>query len=364
MRDAYYADLYTRMLFSCLVDADWTDTGEHEWTCKGWPKEPGPPELDPEARLRNVRAHIEIRAANCPDGVLKRIRADVLNACLEQAESTAGVFSLTVPTGGGKTLAGLAFALKHAVKHALRKVIYVAPYMTILEQNIDVFRKALGIGPEAPDLFEHYSLADAPSDDSVDQTSREDVARRIENWDAPLIVTTNVQFFESLFSNEPGRCRKLHNIARSVIILDECQTLPPGLIAPTCGMLKQLASDFGCSIILCTATQPAFQHESLSEAERVNAREIIPATLDLFGQLKRVHITWPKAGDSPLSWADVSEHMRRHSSALCVVNTKKAARAVYDELKGRNTPSLFHLSTGMCPAHRRKNWLRFAGYLR
>src|SRR5205085_4292025 len=126
-----------------------------------------------------------------------------------------------------------------------------------------VFRDALAVGPTALDVFEHYSLAEPPGDEDTDETRREAAARRAENWDAPVIVTTNVQFFESLFSNKPGRCRKLHNIARSVIILDECQTLPPGLAAPTCGMLKQLATPtagggLGCSVVLCTATQPPF----------------------------------------------------------------------------------------------------------
>lgn len=358
----FHADLLTRLLFSCLVDADWSDTGEFERQSKNLPADPKPMLLDPADRLGNVLQYIARRSASCKEEHIRRIRTSILDACLLAADCPAGLFSLTVPTGGGKTLAGLAFALKHAAKHGLRRVIYVAPYMSILEQNIDVIREALGIGPNALDLFEHYSLAEPPGDDD-NETSRMAAARRAENWDSPFIVTTNVQFFESLFSNKPGRCRKLHNIARSVIILDECQTLPPGLVAPTCGMLKQVASELGSTIVLCTATQPAFNHSSLKPDERLDAREIIPANLNLFGQLKRVHVTWPKQTDPRLSWSDVSKRMQAEPSGLCVVNTKKAARAVFDELKNLSTPGLFHLSTGMCPAHRREKLKEIRGRL-
>ena len=230
LRDRFHADLLTRVLFSCLVDADWTDTGEHDRRTKNLPAEPKPLQLNsanmPDL-LQNVLSYIGKRSAACKENHIRQVRTSILDACLATADEAAGLFSLTVPTGGGKTLAGLAFALKHALKNGLRRVVYVAPYMSILEQNIEVFREALGIGPNAPDLFEHYSLAEPPGDDGADETSRESSARRAENWDAPFVVTTNVQFFESLFSNNPGRCRKLHNIARSVVILDECQTLPP-----------------------------------------------------------------------------------------------------------------------------------------
>src|SRR5262249_44664783 len=153
---------------------------------------------------------------------------------------------------------GLAFALKHAAAHGLRRVIYVAPYLTILDQNARVLREALGVGSDDLAFFENHSLAEPPGDEHMNETARAAAARRAENWDAPVVLTTNVQFFESLFSNKPGRCRKLHNIARSVVLLDECQTLPPELVAPTCSMLGQLASQFGCTIVLSTATQPAF----------------------------------------------------------------------------------------------------------
>jgi CRISPR-associated endonuclease/helicase Cas3 len=365
--DCLRADLLTRFLFSCLVDADWTDTGAYQRGVKNLPKEPIPPPLDPEERFKRVAKYIAERAERPLEPTVKKARADVLDACLAKANQPPGLFSLTVPTGGGKTLASLAFALQHARKHGLRRVIYVAPYMTILEQNADIIRAALGVSAHDPFVFEHYSLAEPPGDpnpknekeEDTEESSLSSAARRAENWDAPVIITTNVQFFESLFSNKPGRCRKLHNMARSVIILDECQTLPPGLAAPTCGMLKQLTTDFGSTVLLCTATQPAFDHESLNFDERLSATEIIPEEMrqtnedDLFNRLKRVTVCWPKQ-DEVLDWPEVAKRMANEQAALCVVNTKKAAKALFEELKKTDAGGVFHLSTGMCPQHRRE----------
>ena len=360
--NGFEADLFTRVVFSCLVDADWADTGAHERAVKNMPDDPDLPDLKPGERLKRVEAFIADRAARPLEPHVKKARADVLAACLAAAEMPSGVFSLTVPTGGGKTLAALAFALKHAARHGLRRVIYVAPYMTILEQNADAIRAALDVGDTDSFVFEHYSLAD-PGDTNANETDLGSAARRAENWDAPVVVTTNVQFFESLFSNKPGRCRKLHNIARSVVILDECQTLPPGLVAPTCGMLKQLATDLGCSVVLCTATQPAFGHDKLAPDERLTAAEIIPPDANLFATLKRVRVQWPKPTDAALGWGEVAGLMQAQKSALCVVNTKKAARAVYDELTKSGVAGVFHLSTGMCPQHRRERLAQVRGLL-
>jgi CRISPR-associated endonuclease/helicase Cas3 len=229
-------------------------------------------------------------------------------------------------------------------------VIYVAPYLSIIEQNGDVIRKALGVGKDDLDVFEHHSLADPPGDENQHETARGAAARRAENWDAPVVVTTNVQFFESLFSNKPGRCRKLHNMTKSVILLDECQSLPPGLVAPSCQMLKQVADVMGSTVVLCTATQPAFDHEKL-DPDRLVATEIIPANLDLFKKLKRVELEWPDA-NKRWTWVEVADRMLKGRASLCVVNTKKAAKAVFDELKARKVRGVFHLSTAMCPAHR------------
>jgi CRISPR-associated endonuclease/helicase Cas3 len=278
------------------------------------------------------------------------VRDDVLNACLAAAESKPGLFSLTVPTGGGKTLSGLAFALKHAAAHGLRRVIYVAPYLSILDQNARVVREALGVGRDDPAVFEHHSLAEPPGGEGLNETARAAAARRAENWDAPVVLTTSVQFFESLFSNRPSRCRKLHNVARSVVLLDECQTLPPELVASTCSVLGQLAAQLGCTVVLCTATQPAFGHEDLEGDRLRDVTEIAPPALHLFSRLRRVRVAWPKPTDPPLSWEAVAARMREGRAALCVVNTRRAARELFAAL--RPAGDAFHLSTSMCPAHR------------
>jgi CRISPR-associated endonuclease/helicase Cas3 len=345
-------DLFTRVLLACLVDADWTDTGEHERLNRRWPDFPKPPALDPDVRLTRLLAAIKEKAVTkrLVNSSLANTRQQILDACLAAAARPKGLYTLTVPTGGGKTLSGMAFALKHAATHDLRRVIYVAPYISILDQNANVIRAVLGISRDDLDLFEHQSLAEPPGSGYADEKQTASAARRAEKWDSPIVVTTNVQFFESLFSNKPGQCRKLHNIARSIIILDECQTLPPDLVKPTCQMLKQLVDQLGCTVVLCTATQPAFGHETLNE-HRLTATEIIPNELHLFDRLKRVQLAWPTNRDERLAWSDVAKQMYEAGSALGVVNTKAAARELFGELKALSSHT-YHLSTSMCPAHR------------
>ena len=306
-----------------------------------------------------VLRFIDGRASSCRQSFVAAARAEVLSAALNAAEEVPGLFTLTVPTGGGKTLSGLAFALKHAAKHGMRRVIYVAPYLSILDQNANVIREALGFERSASEVFEHHSLAepvdmsdarDGTGGDLENETQLISSIRRAENWDAPLIITTSVQFFESLFASKPGHCRKLHNIARSVILLDECQTLPPGLVAPTCGMLAQLVKHLGCSVVLCTATQPAFQHPAMPERLE-SVREIARSELRLFQRLRRVIVEWPKPEDSPQCWSDVAGRMCRERAALCIVNTRRAARELFAGLR-RYCATVFHLSTSMCPVHR------------
>jgi len=348
-------DIFTRLLLSCLVDADWTDTSDHERRVKGWPEFPKAPSLNPAERLRSLLTFIEIQAARAKqkNPKIADLRRQVLDACLSAAEMPPGLFSLGVPTGGGKTLSGLAFALKHAAEQNLRRVIYVAPYTSILDQNAAVIRQSLGVNSSDLTVFEHQSLAEPQGPNLADEKQTSAAARLAENWDSPIVITTNVQFFESLFSNKPGRCRKLHNIARSVVILDECQTLPPDLVKPTCQMLQQLTTDLGCTVVLCTATQPAFNHESLRDDRRDHRllpREIIPAELDLFSALRRVQIDWP-ARDARLPWAKLAARMLATAASLCIVNTKRAARDLFTELN-QSSNAVYHLSTDMCPAHR------------
>ena len=231
-----------------------------------------PPPLEPARLLERLLSYIATRSASCPDATIREIRDEVLQACLSAATGTSGVYSLTVPTGGGKTLSSLAFALKHAQHHQLRRIVYVAPYLSIIDQNTGVIREALSLTSDDRTLFAHHSLSDPDEGDHDDAMDRIAAARRAENWDAPLIVTTNVQFFESLFSNKPSRCRKLHNLAGSIVLLDECQSIPPGLVAPTCAMLKQLSHELKCTIVLCTATQPVFNHPSIPNEQRLSIK--------------------------------------------------------------------------------------------
>ncbi len=357
------ADLFTRLVFSCLVDADWTDTGAHERHANGLPPEPPPTPFEAEVWLCELLKTLQSKASTCHEAHVKDARQDVLNACLTAADLPTGVFSLTVPTGGGKTFASLAFALKHAIAHGLRRIIYVAPYLTILEQNENAIRSALGLPDDSAALFAHHSLAEPNSTTTIEASQSDAASRRAENWDSPLIVTTSVQFFESVFSNKTSRCRKLQNIARSVIILDECQSLPPDLVAPTCGMLRQFAADWNTTIVLCTATQPAFDHEQLAADERISSTEIIPTSAALFQRLKRINLVWPQSPEAVLDWNEVARQMesatklaRRSTvasqAALTVLNSRRAARELFMVLHDRFDEGVFHLSTSMCPAHR------------
>ncbi len=346
-------DIRTRLLFSCLVDADWLDTSNFQTLCRGWPAPLPPAKFEAAALLKAVLAYIEMRAQQCLNSDVARIRAEVLAAALQRASQGPGIFSMTVPTGGGKTLSALAFALRHAEKHGLRRVIYVAPYLSIIEQNAAVFRAALG--DAAGDLIlEHHSMVE-PGKNGINQQDdpeSETAQRLAENWDAPIVLTTSVQLYESLFSNQPSRCRKLHSIARSVVILDECQTLPPGYTAPTCGMLEQAAGYLGCTIVLCTATQPAWKKDPVRLPQGIaNVCEIAPDPAALFQRLKRVKIQWPSADAVALSWMEIAAEMSCHKQILCVVNTRRAALEIFRELVKMETGT-FHLSTNMCPAHR------------
>lgn len=365
-------DLETRLLFSCLVDADWSDTAEHDRKVRGWDDDPESPRLDkPTANrwLERLLAAIQTYAGNCQRPEVARARADVLVACLAAArEGKPGLFTLTVPTGGGKTLSALAFALAHAAETGQRRIIYVAPFLSIIDQNAKVIRNALNVGPEGLEVFEHHSLGDVaePSEpvdregDDQDEARRAAAARRAENWDAPVVITTNVQFFESLFSNRPGHCRKLHNIANSVIILDECQAIPPGFVAPTCAMLGDLIAHLGCTVVLSTATPPAFDHPALHahQCGLAGARSIAGPELKLFERLRRVRVEWPQPGVT-LGWDDVARRMTEGSevdpaprAALCVLNTIRAAGELFAELSNLRGAGVFYLSTRMCPAHR------------
>lgn len=340
-------ELRTRLLLSCLADADRLDA--EAWMDRSKPllrdERRG---LSAAEALAAVRQKVGALAASTPDGEVKRVRAEVFEACLRAGNQDPGFFSLTVPTGGGKTLASLAFALAHAKAHRLRRVILVVPFITIIEQNARAIREALN--GTAFVLEHHSNVIDGGDDEGQQQDA---VARRLlsENWEAPVIITTSVQFFESLFAAHPSRVRKIHNIARSVVVFDEVQTFPPGMLKPITGMLNQLRHSYGCSFVFCTATQPALNRPLGERQETLVAgevREIAPHPDGLARRLRRVAVTWP---DGETTLDVVAEAMAAERQALAVVNLKREARALFRALRGLGTGA-FHLSTRMCGAHR------------
>lgn len=335
--------LWVRMLFSCLVDADFLDTEAHFDAGKPQ-RRAGFPTL---AQMRQaLDAHMAALPVNpTPVNVL---RADVLRQCRAQAAMPPGFFSLTVPTGGGKTLSSLAFALEHAQAHGKRRIIYAIPYTSIIEQTADVFRKVFAaLGDEV--LIEHHSQAESAPER---ETSRSRLA--CENWDAPLVVTTNVQLFESLFAAKTSRCRKLHNIAGSVIVLDEAQQLPPAFLQPILDVLKLLVAHYGVTVLLCTATQPALASTRYFDANRdlrglENVREIIGDPDALFTALERVRVELPQDWQQPTPWEEIAAQLSTEDCVLAIVNTRKAARTLH-RLMPEGT---LHLSALMCGAHRK-----------
>ena len=337
--------LWVRLLFSCLVDADFLDTEAHFDAGKSARRD-GFQTLD-QMRVA-LDAHMTAKAASAMPTTVNTLRADILRQCRDKAALPAGFFSLTVPTGGGKTLSSLAFALSHAQTHGKRRVIYAIPYTSIIEQTADVFRDVFKtLGDEV--LIEHHSQADAPD---RDETARSRLA--CENWDAPLVVTTNVQLFESLFAAKTSRCRKLHNIVNSIIVLDEAQQLPPEFLQPILDALNLLVKHYGVTVVLCTATQPALNTTDYFDKSRNlrgldNVREIIDHPDALFDALKRVKVELPPDWSTPTPWADIAAQLAAEDCVLAIVSTRKAAR----ELLRLLPPGTLHLSALMCGAHRK-----------
>lgn len=337
---------FLRMAFSALVDADWLDTEEFMSPEKSAARARQP--QPPLASLRDcLDAHLA--AFGAPATPVQRARAGVLEACRNAAGQSPGLFSLTVPTGGGKTLSSLAFALDHALRHGMERIIYVLPFTSIIEQNAAVFREVFAaLGRDV--VVEHHSNLD-PDAAHITQASR----LAAENWDARLIVTTNVQFFESLHAAKPRDCRKLHRLARSVVILDEAQTLPVTLLQPCLRALQQLAgcgpddrSNYHTSVVLCTATQPAVEWREDFKSGLSNVREIIRDRVSLFNVLRRVRVT--DLGRTPLPDTELAARLAAHPQALCIVNTRRHAAELYALLPTDSARR--HLSALMCPAHR------------
>lgn len=335
---AYFRQaFYTRMLFSCLVDADWLNTeafmdGKVE---RGMTR----PISELLVRLDDF---LQRKSWDKPKRELDILRWEILCRCRELGVLNPGFFTLTVPTGGGKTGASMAFALEHAKAHGLRRIVYVIPYTSIIEQNSAVFREMLG---EDCVLEHHSNVAPAVSENPDLAQGRQ--IRATENWDATVVVTTAVQFFESLFAAKPSQCRKLHNLARSVIIFDEAQMLPVPYLKPCVAAMAELVANYGCSAVLCTATQPSLGPLLNRYAPGLSLRELCPNTAELLPKFRRV--TFQQKG--ALSNEELAARLNRKNQVLCIVNSRKQAQDAYAllEREGR-----YHLSTLMMPAHRRR----------
>jgi len=333
--------LWVRMLFSCLVDADFLDT-EHYMNPEQSTQRANYPELS--TLLEQFNTHMASFTAQRTAKPVDQVRQDVLQHCRNAAQKPPGLFSLTVPTGGGKTLSSLAFALEHAAKYNKKRIIYAIPYTSIIEQTADVFREVFA--PLGDIVIEHHSQADIETDQ---ETSQSRLA--CENWDAPLIVTTNVQFFESLYAARSSRCRKLHNIVNSVVILDEAQMLPPEYLQTISHTIDRLREHYGVSFVLCTATQPELgERKQLGRVFKgLEANEIIPKPALLYQSLRRVEVVLPKDFTAITDWSELAAELSEHEQVLCIVNgARKDARDLF-RLMPQGT---YHLSALMCGQHR------------
>ena len=336
--------LWIRMLYSCLVDADFLDTEaflepEKPKARKGYPSI--------NELLPVFKSYMIEKQSKADLTYVNKQRTEILDQCIAKSEHDPAIFTLTVPTGGGKTLSSMAFALNHALKYDKKRIIYVIPYTSIIEQTAEQFRNILKDA-----VIEHHSNID------MSDESRETAKSRLacENWDAPVIVTTSVQFFESLFSNRSSRCRKLHNIVNSVVVLDEVQLLPPDKLNPILHAMKELHKNYKVTFVLSTATQPALEmHETTDYhfeglGETV---EIIENPSALHEAFKRVEVQVPDDLMMPCEWEDLAEELGRHSSVLCIVNRRDDCRTLYELMPGKGKYT-FHLSALMCGEHRSK----------
>ena len=355
------AMLDIRMLFSTLVDADFLSTESHFNTVRPEApySRPTPPDLLPQEALKTVTQYVSKLAANSAmDSAFANLRNELFGSCLEAGSRATGLFTLTAPTGSGKTLAMLAFALAHAHAHRLDRIIVVIPYLSIIEQTVSIYRRVFEGRFGHTYIIEDHSLKNAPGNNAstdTDDLHRRDSDLLAENWDAPIVVTTSVQFLESLFSNRPSACRKLHRLARSVILFDEIQTLPKELAIPTLATIVRLTERYGASVVFATATQPAFTHLD-GALRRLNPTgwhpmEIAPTRVSEFRSHREPRIHFPP-DDERISFEELGARLARHHQVLCVVNLKRHALQLLETLAGADTP-LFHLSTNMCPAHRR-----------
>ena len=330
---------FTRMLFSCLVDADYTDTGAFMDNSPYLPAS--------SSSMEELWRRLETYVSGWfpPKGALNMQRCAILEQCMSAgAQYGPGLFTLTVPTGGGKTVASLSFALAQAKARRMKRIVYVIPYTSIIEQTAQAFREILG---DENVLEFHSGVQFDQQEDDASSPEAVPLTRSVETWDVPVIVTTAVQFFESLYACQPSKCRKLHNLAQSVLIFDEAQMLPLPYLRPCVWAIAQLVRHYGASAVLCTATQPALDPIFQEFAPEIPIREICPMAEAHWESFRRV--SFQQAGT--LSWMDLAARLQQQEQVLCVVNTRRAAREVFHQLSGSGN---FHLSTLMYPAHRKR----------
>ncbi len=346
--------LDVRMLFSCLTDADFLDTATH---FEGIARAKGS-SLDAKLALQALTNFMNnsVRRSTKADQSVLDARNSLWEMVLTAAKHSPGLLTLTAPTGSGKTLAMLKFALEHAARNGLKRIVLVVPFLSIIEQTAQIYRTVFHDFPSNY-VLEHHSMAGLGSENAKDDAEAENErARRLlsENWDAPIIITTNVQLLESLFSNRPSACRKLHNLMESVIMFDEAQTLPQALAVPTLGALSHLSTAYRSTVLFATATQPAFDTLDHAVSEKVTAgwrpTEAAPYHARLYQALRRYEVLWPDNGKTK-DWQQLADEIRSEEQVLCVVNLKSHAQTILDELK--NDDAIFHLSTNLCPLHRR-----------
>ncbi len=348
-RSAFAFALLGRIIFSCLVDADFRDTENFYLDLEGRKADRHWPDLAAvlPKLIERFDAHMSGFANNNGDE-LNNLRGDILRHIRAQAPEAPGLFTLTVPTGGGKTLASLGFALDHAKIHGHRRIIYAIPFTSVIEQTAEIFRHVLERSGDDI-ILEHHSALDEEKS-KQDRQQRDKLKLAMEDWAAPVVVTTNVQLFESLFAARASRARKLHNIAGSIIILDEAQTLPRQFLLPVMRMLEALAEQYGCTIILCTATQPALAaHKGFLQGLPLKDRELAPAPQDMSEKLARATITHGgKMGNEDLITA-----LGASKQALVIVNSRRHALELYRAANDEGLAGLTHLTTRQCAAHRK-----------
>ncbi len=327
--------LWIRMLFSCLVDADFLDTEAFMNPTRSRERSRYP---DLSALAPLLERHLENICQKSPKSKVNEIRAEILGWCRESADGDPGIYSLTVPTGGGKTLSSMAFAVRHADRNKKRRIVYVIPYTSIIEQTAEVLRGIFG-----DCVVEHQSNLD-PELETV--TSR----LASENWDAPIIVTTNVQFFESLFAARPSRARKLHRLVDSVVILDEAQLIPAEFLKPIVAAMEQLASSYGLTFVLSTATQPALSAADGNAGFKglQEVKEIVPDPADLYKRMKRTSVVLPEDTSKSVEPEQLAARVAEYDQVLCIVNTRDECRALHALLPEGS----MHLSGYMCGEHR------------